>query len=75
MGARPSDKQMKYPQVLLETAGYGSRYMNAKFKEPGALMRQRSGRVEDWLRAMTAGETRVAPAQPGPYARAPWWNR
>jgi hypothetical protein len=51
-----SDKQVSYAASLLDKAGYGSKWMSARFKELGASMRERSGTVEGWLRGMTKGE-------------------
>lgn len=53
---KPTPKQISYAAVLLEKKGYGSRFMNAKFKELGASMQERSGTVQAWLENMTRGE-------------------
>lgn len=53
---KPTEKQIAYALALLEKAGYGTRFMNAKFKELGANMRERSGSVADWLSGMTRVE-------------------
>lgn len=47
-----TDKQITYALSLLTKAGYSTRFMNAQFKDFGATMRERSGKVEDWLRKM-----------------------
>jgi hypothetical protein len=52
----PTKKQIDYALVLLDRAGYGTRYMDARFKELGVTMRERSGSVTDWLRGMTGPE-------------------
>lgn len=54
MNATP--KQVSYALHLLDRAGYSTRFMNARFKELGATMRERSGRVEDWLRGHNTAE-------------------
>jgi hypothetical protein len=55
-----SEKQVKYAMLLLDRAGYSTRYMDSKFKALGATMRQRSGTVEDWVRNLgVAGVSRL----------------
>lgn len=49
-------KQVSYALTLLDQAGYSTRYMNAEFARLGATMRQRSGKVEDWLGKMSRRE-------------------
>ncbi len=44
-----TDKQIRYALFLLGKAGYSTRFMDAKFKELGATMKERSGTVEGWL--------------------------
>lgn len=51
-------KQVTYALALLDKAGFSTRYMNASFSKLGATMRQRSGKVEDWLRSM--GRTEIS---------------
>jgi hypothetical protein len=51
-----TQKQVDYAKALLRKAGYGDRFMNARFKELGASMRERSGSVESWLRGKTAAD-------------------
>lgn len=51
-----SDKQVRYILILLDKAGYSTRYMNASFKKLGAGMRDRSGKVEDWVKGLNAAE-------------------
>jgi len=51
-----TEKQIQYALFLLDKTGYGTRWMNARFKELGATMRERSGRVEDWVRGRTVRE-------------------
>lgn len=46
---KASDKQIRYALILLGKAGYSTNYMDARFKDFGASMRERSGKVEDWL--------------------------
>lgn len=74
----PSDKQVNYALILLGRAGYSTRFMNAQFKDLGASMRERSGTVERWLRAMDAAtisglidslKTRTASSQEPPTLR------
>lgn len=47
-----TEKQINYALMLLGKAGYGTRFMDASYKELGATMRQRSGNVRDWLASM-----------------------
>lgn len=51
-----SEKQIKYALYLLDQAGYSTRYMDSRFKGLGATMRERSGRVSDWLADMPMHE-------------------
>lgn len=53
---KATDKQISYAISLLSKAGYSTKWMNATFKELGASMRERSGTVESWLRAMNKAE-------------------
>lgn len=45
-------KQIAYALALLKRAGYPTDWMSAAHK-PLATMRERSGRVEDWLSRMS----------------------
>lgn len=47
-----TEKQVSFAISLLDKAGYPTRFMNASFKELGASMRERSGSVSEWLKAM-----------------------
>ena len=49
-------KQVDYAMKLLAKNGYSTRYMNSRFSELGAPMRQRSGTVESWLSKMSSGQ-------------------
>ncbi len=49
-------KQVSYAMQLLKSAGYSVRFMDSTFKKLGARMSERSGRVEDWLKAMPVPE-------------------
>ena len=49
-------KQVTYALSLLAENGYPTRYMNSRFTELGATMRQRSGTVESWLSKMSSGQ-------------------
>ena len=49
-------KQVRYALHLLEENGYSTRYMDARFKNLGATMRERSGSVEGWLRSRNIGK-------------------
>ena len=49
-------KQVSYALALLDKAGYSTRYMDRRFADLGATMRQRSGSVEGWLSSMTRAE-------------------
>ena len=48
-----TEKQIGYAMHLMAEANYGTEWMNAKHSNLGATMRERSGRVSDWLRSMT----------------------
>jgi len=68
-----TQKQINFATMLLEKAGYSTKWMNAAYKELGATMRERSGRVEDWLRGKSVGEMsnlidRLKDQQPAPKA-------
>jgi cobalamin biosynthesis Mg chelatase CobN len=47
-----SKKQISYILHLMAEAGYSTDWMNARHKALGATMRERSGRVIDWLAKM-----------------------
>lgn len=51
-----TEKQVSYLMRLLDRAGYSTRWMDARYKELGATMRERSGRVETWVRERTVSE-------------------
>lgn len=51
-----TEKQVRYALRLLGEKGYSVRYMDARFKELGATMRERSGLVADWLAGMNVAE-------------------
>jgi hypothetical protein len=56
---KPSEKgkateaQVRYLLYLLQKNGYDTRYMDATYKRLGATMRERNGRVVDWLAGLT----------------------
>lgn len=50
-----TDKQIRYALALLQENGYDTRYMDSKYKELGATMKERSGTVEGWLRSLDTG--------------------
>lgn len=54
----PTVKQVRYAMHLMSEAGYGTRYMNSSHKDLGATMRERVGKVEDWLAGMSFGEVK-----------------
>jgi hypothetical protein len=45
-----TDKQARYLMILLQQNGYSTNYMDAGFRRLGATMRERSGRVDSWVR-------------------------
>lgn len=45
-----TDRQARYLMRLLAENGYSIEYMDGGFKRLGARMRERSGRVVDWVR-------------------------
>lgn len=47
-----TEKQINYAMALLKRNGYRTDYMDASFKALGARMKERSGRVRDWLSEM-----------------------
>lgn len=47
--AKATAKQVSYALALLAKAGYQTTYMDSSYKALGATMRERSGRVADWL--------------------------
>lgn len=49
-------KQVAYAMSLLRKAGRRTDWMDRTFKDLGAGMRARSGRVEDWIANMSRGE-------------------
>lgn len=51
-----TEKQIDYCLALLGKAGYSTRFMDSKFKELGATMKQRSGGVRDWLSGLNKSE-------------------
>ena len=53
---KASDKQVRYLLQLLEEAGYGIQHMEARYKNLGATMRERSGSVEAWLKSRSVGQ-------------------
>jgi len=53
---KATTKQVNYALHLLGERGYSTRYMDASFKALGASMRQRSGKVADWLGSMDRAE-------------------
>lgn len=53
---KATEKQIRYLLLLLGEAGYSTRYMNSAFRDLGAGMRERSGRVSDWLASLNVAE-------------------
>ena len=53
---KATSKQINFALHLLGENGYPTTYMNSRFSQLGATMRQRSGTVENWLRGMQVGE-------------------
>lgn len=51
-----TDKQINYLLRLLGERGYSTRYMDSRYKQLGATMRERSGTVENWLRGKSSAE-------------------
>jgi len=48
-GTKATDKQVNYTMALMRQAGIRIDYMSSEHKALGATMRERSGRVADWL--------------------------
>lgn len=53
---KATEKQINFALFLLGKKGYSTNWMNAQFKSLGASMRERSGKVEDWLGNMNKTE-------------------
>jgi hypothetical protein len=51
-----TEKQVRFAMMLLDKAGFSIRFMNSSYKALGATMRERSGRVEDWVRNKSVAE-------------------
>lgn len=51
-----TQKQVQFALSLLHQNGYSIKWMNARFKDFGCTMRERTGKVEDWLRAKSVSE-------------------
>lgn len=49
-------KQINFIMSLLRQNGFRTDWMDKSFKNLGAGMRQRSGRVEDWVANMSRSE-------------------
>jgi len=47
-----TEKQISYALALMARAGFRTDWMSAEHKELGAKMRERSGKVVDWLASM-----------------------
>ena len=50
-----TEKQVRYLMTLLGQQGHSTKWMNASFKALGASMKERSGKVEDWVRSLDVG--------------------
>jgi hypothetical protein len=50
-----TDKQVNYALLLMRQAGIPTDWMSSAHKRLGASMRERTGRVEDWLRSLDVG--------------------
>ncbi len=51
-----TDKQIRFAMYLLDSRGFDTRYMSAKFKLLGATMRERSGSTQAWLSGRNIAE-------------------
>lgn len=49
---RATEKQVRYIMWLLNRAGYPTDWMSSRHKALGATMRERSGRVLDWVQSL-----------------------
>lgn len=54
--AMATAKQIQFALSLLYENGYSTQWMNSRFKDFGCMMRERRGKVEDWLRGMPVSE-------------------
>jgi hypothetical protein len=53
---KATDKQVAYAMSLMRRAGLDTRFMSGQHRVLGASMRERQGRVEDWLRSLSKWE-------------------
>lgn len=51
-----TSKQIDFALALLDRKGFSTRYMDASFSKLGATMKQRSGKVSDWLDSLSKQE-------------------
>ena len=56
MKGMATEKQVRYAMFLLDKKGYSTDWMNAKFSALGATMRERSGKVLNWVSNMNVAE-------------------
>ena len=54
--AQATEKQVRYALYLLRSKGYSTNWMDSRFKRIGATMRERSGKVIDWLQAKNVAQ-------------------
>ena len=54
--AKATEKQVRYALYLLRSKGFSTKYMDSRFKQLGATMRERSGQVTDWLEGKNVAE-------------------
>ena len=48
-----TERQVNYALALMAKAGYSTEWMRSEHKALGATMRERTGRVSDWLARMS----------------------
>jgi len=53
---KATEKQVRFIMMLLPKAGFRTDWMDRTFSRLGATMRERSGRVEDWVSSLTISE-------------------
>lgn len=51
-----TDKQVNYAMSLMRKLGYSIVWMGSEHKSLGATMRERQGKVEDWLKNKSVAE-------------------
>ena len=56
MKTKATTKQVRFALRLLQEKGFSTRWMNGSFSVLGATMRERQGKVSDWLESLNVAE-------------------